>query len=96
MPLLEELLIDPRAPVKAFRKACRYKPVKVSKTHIILSQKDQVVIVFVFPAGHYRLIKSGTRCNVDLTSYYRMDPVSLHLTVERDGAVHYAVIGYGA
>ena len=96
MPFLEELLIDPRAPVKAFSKAGGYEPVEICKTDVVLSQKDQVVIVLVFPSGNNCLIESGTRCNIDLTADYRMDPVSLHLAVEGDCTVHYAVIGYGA
>ena len=96
VPLLKEFLIDPRTSVKTFSKACRYKPVEVCKTNIIFCKKDQVIIVFVFPSRDDCLIESGTGRDIDFASDYRMDSVSLHLTVKRYCAVHYAVIGYGA
>ena len=96
MPLFKEFLIYSRASVKAFGKSCRYEPVEVRKTYVIFCQKDQVIIVFVFPSRDDCLIESGTGRNIDLAADYRVDTVSLHLAVERDCAVHYTVIGYGA
>jgi hypothetical protein len=94
--LRQQFLVDARLVIETLGESLGSKSRKISIAFVVFRQKDQMEVRFLATDVTRRAIEPICRRDISLAPDDRLDAARLHRVVERDSAVHVAMIGHGA